>query len=75
MKRKIIYSDKTGLLDGKEAVRAYLDGPSDHTLKKYIALGMPVLILSGGRWLAHKENIEAFFITITRVKALETDAE
>lgn len=61
---------KSGLLDGKEAVRSFLNGATNYMLRKYIDAGMPVLI-ENGRWLAHKENIEEFFKKYTRVKVQE----
>lgn len=57
---------KSGLLDGKEEIRTFLNGASDHKLNKYISAGMPVLI-EGNRWLAHEDNIEDFFRKYTRV--------
>ena len=57
---------RSGLLDGREAVRKFLGGVSDYKLNKWIKAGMPILI-DEGRWLAHTENIEDFFKTYTRV--------
>ncbi len=56
----------SGLLDGKEAIRKFLNGMSDYKMAKLIAVGMPVLI-DDGRWLAHKDNLEDFFRKYTRV--------
>lgn len=61
--------DKSGLLDGKQEIADFLGGAGDKKLRKYIEAGMPVLIEEGGRWLAHKENIEEFFKHYTRKKA------
>ncbi len=58
---------KTGLLDGKDEIRDFLNGASDHKLKKYVEAGMPVRIVDG-KWYAHIENIEAFFRTWTRIR-------
>jgi len=41
-------------------------GISQYLFKKFIKLGMPVLYLNG-RCLAHKDNIDDFFRSITRV--------
>ncbi len=59
--------DKIGLLVGKKAISEFLDDASDHMLKKYLELGMPVVI-EDKRWLAHKENLEEFFKLYTRKK-------
>lgn len=58
---------RSGLLDGKEAIRNFLGGPSDYKLRKYIMDGMPVLIIDGSSWLAHSDNLEEFFKKYTRV--------
>ena len=58
----------SGLLDGKEEIRRFLNNTTEYKLKKYIEYGMPVLI-EEGRWLAHKDNIEEFFKHFTRKKA------
>ena len=60
---------KSGLMTSKEEVRTFLNGVSDHILKKFLADGMPVRIEAGGRWLAHRDNIEEFFRHYTRKKA------
>jgi len=52
--------DKSGLLVGKNEISAFLNNASDYTLKKYLEMGMPVII-DDKRWIAHKENIEDFF--------------
>ena len=59
--------DKSGLLDGKDEIRRFLNNASDYKLKKYLIAGMPVLI-EEGRWLAHKINLEEFFKMYTRKK-------
>lgn len=53
-----------GLLDGKDEIMVFLNC-TEHKLLKYASMGMPVLIGDGGRWLAHKDNIEAWFREIT----------
>ena len=58
---------KTGLLVGKKEISAFLGDVSDYTLKKYLEMGMPVVI-EDKRWMAHKENIEEFFKVHTRRK-------
>ena len=58
--------DASGLLDGKEEIRKFLNGMSDYRMVKFIAAGMPVLI-EDGRWIAHKDNLEDFFKRYTRV--------
>lgn len=50
--------EKTGLLDGKQAILDYLD-ISKHKVMKFIAAGMPVR-MEDGRWIAHRENIESW---------------
>ena len=62
--------ENSGLLDGKEDVRKFLNGASDYKLKKYLKAGMPVVI-EEGRWMAHKRNIEDFFIDYTRKRVVE----
>jgi hypothetical protein len=57
------------LLIGKEEVRAFLRNASDYKLKKWIEAGMPVVI-EGGEWAAHKQNLEDFFRAYTRQKAV-----
>lgn len=59
---------QSGILDGKEALRAFLGGISDYKLKKFIEMGMPVIV-KDGCWLAHVDNIEEFFKVLTRKKA------
>ena len=61
---------RSGLLDGKDEIREFLNGARDKKLKKYLAAGMPVLI-EEGRWLAHKDNIEDFFKKYTRKRVTE----
>jgi hypothetical protein len=56
--------DKSGLLDGKAAIRAYLHDASDYKLEKWLQAGMPVRI-ENGSWTAHKENIEKWFAWYT----------
>jgi len=58
----------TGLLIGKKKISAYLDDASDYMLTKWIKNGMPVLI-TGGKWTAHKDNLEDFFKSYTRKRA------
>ena len=61
-------SVRSGLMTSKEEVRGFLNNASDYALKKFLLAGMPVRI-EGGKWLAHKENIEDFFKHYTRTKA------
>ncbi len=53
----------TGILDGKQEIMNFL-GCTEHKLRKYVNMGMPVLS-DDGRWLAHRDNIEAWFRDIT----------
>lgn len=62
------------LLDGKDAISRYLNNASDYMLKKWLEDGMPVKI-TGGRWIAHSQNIEDFFKTYTRTRASKNDIE
>jgi len=61
--------NSSGLLDGKEDIRKFLNGATDYKLKKYLNAGMPVLI-EDGRWLAHQDNIEDFFKKYTRKRVV-----
>ena len=63
--------DRAGLLDGKNEIMDYLRC-TEHKLLKYAKAGMPVLV-DGGRWLAHKDNLEDFFRAYTRNKAGKID--
>ncbi|MBI9089893.1 MAG: hypothetical protein JEZ12_11810 [Desulfobacterium sp.] len=54
--------ERTGLLMGKKEIQAFLNDMPNHTLMKLMADGLPVRILEGGRWIAHKENLETFFM-------------
>ncbi|MBT4177741.1 MAG: transcriptional regulator [Candidatus Marinimicrobia bacterium] len=54
-----------GLLDGQEEISAFLKGAGKKKLYKWIAAGMPVRV-EGGRWLAHKENIDEWVKHYTR---------
>lgn len=56
------------LLVGKEEIREYLRGASNHKLQKWLDLGMPVYI-EGGEWVAHRQNLEDFFKAMTRRRA------
>jgi hypothetical protein len=55
------------LLIGKTEISAFLRNASDHKLRQWIGHGMPVLI--DGEWLAHADNLEAWFRSYTRRKA------
>ena len=44
----------------KKEIQAFLNDMPNHTLMKLMADGLPVRILDGGRWVAHKDNIEVF---------------
>ena len=65
--------DKSGLLDGKKEISVFLNDASDYTLKKYLEMGMPVII-KDNRWIAHKENIENFFKIYTCRKVKDVPA-
>jgi len=56
--------NQSGLLEGKEAIREYLKGVGNRKLKKFIEAGLPVRI-EGGRWYAHKVNVEKFLLDYT----------
>jgi len=61
--------EKTGFLMGKKEIQAFLNDMPNHTLMKLMADGLPVRILDGGRWVAHKDNIEVFLKKYTfRIK-------
>lgn len=60
-------SDRTGLLDGKDQIRKFLNNATDYRMKTFLKAGMPVLI-EGGRWLAHKDNLEEWFKFYTKKK-------
>jgi len=64
---------QTGLLVGKNEIRKFLGDASDYMMKKYLEMGMPVVI-ENKQWLAHKENIEDFFKLYTRKKVSDVDA-
>lgn len=64
---------KTGLLVGKSEISRFLGDASDYMMKKYLEMGMPVVI-EDKRWFAHKENIEEFFKMYTRKKVGDVDA-
>jgi len=59
-------------MTSKEEVRSFLNNATDYALKKFLSAGMPVRI-EGGKWLAHKDNIEEFFKVYTRKKAKISD--
>ena len=65
--------DKSGLLVGKKEICQFLNGATEHQVKKWAADGMPVRITGGDKrgrgavWLAHKKNLEEFFMAYTRV--------
>jgi hypothetical protein len=54
---------ESGILDGKDEIMEYLKC-SEHKLLKYHRMGMPVLN-DGGRWLAHRDNLEVWFRGVT----------
>lgn len=47
---------------------------TDYKFKKWVKLGMPVLILDGTCY-AHRDNIEEFFKAVTRVNSKNADME
>ena len=55
----------TRILTNKQEILDYLK-ISDKLYKKFIRMGMPVLYVDG-RCYAHRDNLEDFFKTITRV--------
>ena len=59
----------TRFLESKQQISEYLHNASDYLLKKYIKLGMPVLIIDG-QWMAYADNLDAFWQQKTRVKAV-----
>ena len=55
------------ILSSRQEIMDYA-GISRYLYTKFIKMGMPVLYLDG-RCLAHKDNIDDFFKSITRVSA------
>ena len=55
----------TKVLTSKKEIMDYLKF-SEKLYKKFIRMGMPVLYIDG-RCYAHRDNLEDFFKTITRV--------
>lgn len=53
------------LLEGREAIRDYLNGASDYKLRKWVSEGMPVRI-EGSSWTAHTRNLDEWFCSYTR---------
>lgn len=47
---------------------------TDYKFKKWIKMGMPVLILDGTCY-AHRDNIEEFFRAVTRVNSKNAEVE
>jgi predicted thioredoxin/glutaredoxin len=47
---------------------------TDYKFKKWIKLGMPVLILDGTCY-AHRDNIDEFFRAVTRVNSKNAEVE
>lgn len=58
---------KSGLLDGKQAIKDFLCNASDYMLNKWVGDGMPVRI-DCGRWYAHTDNLEDFFRFYTKIR-------
>lgn len=58
-------ADMTRVLTSKQEILDYLK-ISHKLYKKFIRLGMPVLYIDG-RCYAHRDNLDDFFKTITRV--------
>lgn len=61
------------LLTNKHAIQEYIQSLStsnepctDYMFKKYVERGFPARF-EDNRWLAHKDNIDEFFKTYTRV--------
>lgn len=59
------------VLFGKDEIMEYCK-MSEYKFKKWIKLGMPVLIIDGTCY-AHKENIEAWFKKITMVNSSKVE--
>jgi predicted thioredoxin/glutaredoxin len=47
---------------------------TDYKFKKWIKMGMPVLVLDGTCY-AHRDNIEEFFKAVTRVNSKNAEVE
>jgi hypothetical protein len=47
---------------------------TDYKFKKWIKMGMPVLILDGTCY-AHRDNIDEFFKAVTRVNSKNAEVE
>lgn len=47
---------------------------TDYKFKKWIKMGMPVLVLDGTCY-AHRENIDEFFRVVTRVNSKNAEVE
>jgi hypothetical protein len=61
------------VLFGKEEImEAYK--MTDYKFKKWIKMGMPVLILDGTCY-AHRDNIDEFFRAVTRVNSKNAEVE
>lgn len=58
-------ADLTKVLTSKQEIMDYLK-ISKQLYAKFIRMGMPVLYIDG-RCYAHKDNLDEFFKTITRV--------
>lgn len=55
------------LLQGKDEIMDYCH-MSEYMLKKWIKMGLPVLIVDG-TWYAYKDNIKDYFRASTRVNS------
>jgi len=62
----------SGLLDGKKEISEFLKGLGYKRLKRYLKAGMPVRI-EDGRWLAHCQNLEDWFIKYTSGAQIKKD--
>jgi len=58
---------REGVLLGKDDIAAAYK-MTEYMLKKWVKLGMPVLIVDG-TWYAHRDNINAFFKAKTMVNS------
>ena len=47
---------------------------TDYKFKKWIKMGMPVLVLDGTCY-AHRDNIDEFFKAVTRVNSKNAEVE
>jgi len=68
--RKMAVKKSDKLLLCKEEIKDYLGNITDYMFRKYIKMGMPALF-DGREWIAHTENLEEWFRSITRIQIKE----